>query len=262
MTTIAVLCDPPRDGLVLPALPETSPLSTAEATELYAAMLQDACRAVEASGGELLVNYRPDDALPEHDGQTKTPESESESESEDEAEAHVRAVVANTLDDPDVARFERQVGETFSGRAGNTATHLLEREGVGTVAIVKPNAPFLSRQQIDTAAMKLRRSPVILGPSTDGRVYYAGFRETIDYADAYTAPAVETLTDRAIEAGHEVDFLPLFPVVESGTDLAEALALIRARQRAGRLVPEHTTAFLDSLGLSIVESEHGLDLTR
>ncbi|WP_248907184.1 hypothetical protein [Halocatena marina] len=266
MTTIAVLCDPPRDGLVLTALPETSPLSTTEATELYTAMLQDACRAVEASGGELLVNYRPDDALPEHDGQTKTVESELESEpkseSKDEAEAHVRAVVDNTLDDPDVARFERQVGETFSGRAGNTATHLLEREGVGTVAIVKPNAPFLSRQQIDTAAMKLRRSPVILGPSTDGRVYYAGFRETIDYADAYTAPAVETLTDRAIDAGHEVDFLPQFPVVESGTDLAEALALIRARRRAGRLVPEHTTAFLDSLGLSIVECEHGLDLTR
>lgn len=255
MTTVVVLCDPPRDGLVLPDLPETSPLSSAEASDLYAAMLKDVCRAIEASGGELLVNYRPENALPEH-------EHEHEHEHDDQtAEAEIRAVVRGILDDPDAARFERQVGETFAGRAGNTATHLLEREDVGSVAIVTPSAPFLSRQRIDTAAMKLRRSSVILGPSTDGRVYYAGFTEPIDYADAYAAPAVETLTDRAADAGHEVDFLPMSPLIESGSDLADALSLLRARQRAGRIVPEHTSAFLDEHSLVIADDD-GLTLTR
>lgn len=255
MTTVVVLCDPPRDGLVLPGL-QTSTLSTDERTALYTAMLKDVCRAVEASGGELLVNYRPDDSLPEYDGRT------AETETETDSKAEVRSVVREALDDPDAARFEQQVGETFAGRAGNTATHLLERESVGSVALVTPNAPFLSRQRIDTAAMKLRRSPVVLGPSTEGRVYYAGFTEPIDYADAYDSPAVETLTDRALNAGHETDFLPMEPLIESETDLADALALIRARTRAGRTVPEHTSAFLDEHDVSVVEDERGLKLSR
>jgi glycosyltransferase A (GT-A) superfamily protein (DUF2064 family) len=261
MTTVAVLCDPPRDGLVLPDLPGTSPLSTSEATDLYTAMLKDVCGAVEASGGDLLVNYRPNDTLPDHANE-QTTETETEIESETDSEAELRAVVRGTLDDPDAARFERQIGETFAGRAGNTATHLLEQEEVGSVAIVKPGGAFLSRQQIDTAAMKLRRHSVVLGPSTRGRVYYAGFKATIDYADTYASPAIETLTDRALDAGHETDFLPMLPVIETGNDLTNALALIRARQRAGRIVPEHTTAFLDDCGLTLVESEGDLELKR
>lgn len=254
MTTLAVLCDPPRDGLVLSDLPETSPLSISEATNLYTAMLKDVCVAVEASGGDLLVNYRPDDSLP--GSRTRT------SETEVAVKAEVQSVVRNALDDPDAARFERQVGETFSGRAGNTATHLLEQEGVGSVAIIQPNAPLLSRQHIDTAAMKLRQYPVVLGPSTEGRVYYAGFEATIDYADAYVTPAVETLTDRALAAGHEVDFLAMQPVVEQGDDLATLLALIRARQRAGRIVPEYTTEFLDESGLIVTEENGNQTLAR
>lgn len=240
MTTVAVLCDPPRDGLVLPELPATSPLSESEATTLYTAMLQDVCSAVEASGGELLVNYRPEDDLPDR----------SDCSEDTDAEQEVRTVVTDAISDSENVRFERQVGQTFSGRAGNTATHLLEREETNSVAVVTPHAPLLSRQRIDTAAMKLRRSSVVLGPASAGRVYYAGFTETIDYADAYDAPAVETLTDRASEADHEVDFLAMDPFLETGSDLADVVALLRARQRAGRIVPEHTADAIEALGLS------------
>lgn len=246
MTMVAVLCDPPRDGLVLPALSATSVLSVTEATELYTAMMKDVCLAVEASGGELLVNYRPEESLPDH-------------EEGGDAETELRAVVAEALSDPDSARFERQVGQTFSGRAGNTATHLLEREEKDSVAIVTPNT-VLTRHLIDTAAMKLRRSPVVLGPAFGGRVYYAGFTETIDFADSYWPPAIETLTDRAVETGHEVDFLEQAPLVEDETDLAALVALCRARQRAGRIVPEHTIAAIDDYGLSTDDGK--LRLTR
>ena len=238
MTTVAILCDPPREG-VLSTLADTSPLTPDECSDLYAAMLGDVCRSVETSGGELLVNYRGDDALPE-----------------------LRGVVRDALSDPDEARFEVQVGETFAGRAGNTATHLLDREGVATVAIVEPTAAFLARSHIDSAAMKLRSSDIVLGPSTRGRAYYAGFGEPIDFADAYAAPAVGTLTDRGIDAGHDVDYMPMLPVVETGEDLADALSLIRARRRAGRIIPRRTAAMLDDVGVDVAADGDDLTLVR
>jgi hypothetical protein len=245
MTTVCVLCDPPREGLVLPVIAEETPLSAAEAAGLYGAMLKDVCAAVAASGGDLLVNYRPDDALPDAEGPA-------------DSLTQVRGTVEGAID-AEQARFEVQVGETFAGRAGNTVTHLLEREEVTTAAVVEPTAAFLVRSVVDEAAMKLRRSEVVLGPSTRGRVYYAAFGSTVDFADAYDPPAQVTLTERGLAAGHDVDFLPTLPVVETGGDLLTAVATIEARRAAGRPVPEHTAAFLDGLGLS-VGGEAGLEL--
>ena len=65
MTIVCVLVDPPRPGLVLPELVATAPVSAEAAADLYVAALRDVCRAAEASGGDLLVNYRPDEAIPE-----------------------------------------------------------------------------------------------------------------------------------------------------------------------------------------------------
>jgi hypothetical protein len=250
MTTVAVLVDPPRPGLVLESLPDSTPLSTGEAAELYSAMCRDVCRAVEASGGELLVNYRADEDLP------------AEFTSEESAEAEVRAMLRPVLESPDDARFEVQVGSTFAGRVGNTITHLLDQEEVTTAAAVEPTAALLSRQTIDNAAMKLRRHEVVLGPAFGGRVYYAGFGDPVDFADAYAPPAVETLTERALDADCSVDFLEMQPVVETGADLVTALAQLRARERAGRLRPEHVTAYLDEIGLTVTEGADGLELDR
>lgn len=236
MTTVAVLADPPEERFVLPDL-AAGPLDESTAAALYTAMLQDVCRAVEASGGDLLVNYRPDDQVP--DGV--------------DAEAEVRAAVTDVLDAPGDARFEVQVGSSHAARVGNTVTHLLEREGVDTAAVVTPRAALLARQQIDSAAMKLRSSEVVLGPATDGRVYYAGFAAPIDFTDAYAAPAVETLTDRALDEGFDVDFLPTQPLLETPHDLRSVVPLMRARRRAGRVVPPRTTALVDELGLRVVD---------
>lgn len=250
MTTVAILVDPPRPGLVLPELPNTSPLSAAEAADLYAAMTRDVAVAVERSGGDLLVNYRPDDALP------------AEYRVEESAEAAVRAVVRGALADPDAARFEVQVGETFAGRVGNTVTHLLEREGVDSAAVVEPTAPFLGRTDIDSAAMKLRRSEVVLGPAPDGRVHYAAFADTIDFQEAYATPVVRTLTERAREAGHTVDVVPMLPVIETGPDLAGALSLARARDTADLAIPEHFASRCDDLGLAVTADDDNLRIVR
>ena len=244
MTTIAVLADPPREGLVFERLVETSPLTASGAADLYAAFLQDILRAVDSSGGELLVNYRPEDLLADAHRTGTDPETE------------LRELAAATLPDLEEVRFEPQVGSTFTARAGNTATHLLETEEVRSVAIVEPNVPTLTRKEIDSAAMKLRSNETVLGPSERGRVYYAGFTDPIDFADAYHPPALVTLSDRAIDADHDVAFLPHLPTVETGDDLTTLLAEIEARRTTDSAVPAHTARVIDDLGLRI-EVEDG-----
>lgn len=241
MTVVAVLADPPRPGLALPQLAATSPLSESDAAELAAAMLKDVLRAVEASGGELLVNYRPDDLLPE-----------SAIDPERSAESELRAVAEDALDDPEAARFEVQVGSTPSARAGNTITHLVEQEGVQSAAVVRGDAPLLRRSTIDAAAMNLRTNEVVLGPSTDGRVYYAGFTTSIDFEAALTTPELETLVDRANDAGLDTEFIGMFPTVRTGSDLATLVSSIRARWQAGRVVPQHTAELIVETGLTVV----------
>ncbi|MFQ3320577.1 MAG: hypothetical protein ACI8UR_000100 [Natronomonas sp.] len=247
MTTVAVLCDPPRPGLVLSELVASSPLEELEAADLYAALLKDSVAAAERSGGELLVNYRSDDALPV---------------AGEDAETAVRNVVAEALDDLDDVRFEVQVGESFAGRAGNTATHLLETEEVGSVAITRPEAAFLARTEIDESAMKLRSSEVILGPAPGGRVYFAAFREPIDYADAYTAPAIETLTDRGLDAGLDVDFLGTKPYVETAVDLADVITEVRTRRKAAGVVPRYLAEWVADSDLVVEPTDDGLTLAR
>ncbi|PSP82931.1 hypothetical protein BRC83_07765 [Halobacteriales archaeon QS_1_68_17] len=233
MTTVALLADAP-EGDVLPELVAGTPLSAAEASTLYGAMLADVARAVARSGGDLLVNYADEDG----------------------AETAIRETLDRWLDGPD-ARYEVQVGSTFSARAGNTVTHLLDREDERSVAVVEPTAAFLGRQQIDSAAMKLRSSEVVLGPTTGGRVYYAGFTEPVDFDDAFAPPAVETLVRRAREAGLSVDFLPMLPVVETPTDLLTALPVLAARTRAERIRPGATASVLDDLGLAVAPGDGG-----
>lgn len=238
MTVVAVLCDPPRPGLVLPELVEAGTLTPEGAADLYAAMLKDTFLAVDRSGGELLVNYRPEELLPE-----------AHSDPDDTAAAEVRALAADALADLDDVRFEVQVGSSYAARAGNTATHLLREEDADSVAVVRGTAPFVTRSTIDSAAMKLRSTPVVLGPAPGGRVFYAAFTEPVDFADAFAAPEVATLTARGDAADLGVDFLPMQPVLRTPTDLETVLPLLEARRDAERIVPRHTAPVVAELGL-------------
>jgi hypothetical protein len=238
MTVVCVLCDPPRPGLALSDLVESGPLTAEEAADLYAALLKDTFVAVERSGGDLLVNYRPEELLPE-----------AYRRDEGDAEAAVRALAADALSDLDDVRFEVQVGSSYAARAGNTATHLLREEDADSVAVVRGTAPFLTRATVDSAAMKLRSTPVVLGPAPEGRVFYAAFTEPIDFADAFAAPEVATLAARGDEADLDVDFLPMQPVLRTPADLDTVLPLLAARRDAGRIVPKETAPLVAELGL-------------
>jgi glycosyltransferase A (GT-A) superfamily protein (DUF2064 family) len=246
MTVVALMLDPPRAGLSLPDLAATSPLNDEEAAELAAAMAKDVMRAVDRSGGDLLVNFRPDDLLPEAH-QTDT-----------SAEAEVRALAADALDDLGEVRFEPQVGSTPSARAGNTVTHLLREEGAGSVAIVPGNTPFVTRTGIDQAAMQLRNNQVVLGPGQSGAVYYAGFKDTIDFSEALETPPLWHLTDLARdEEEYTTEFLPMQPTVRTGEELGTVVAQIRARVAAQRIVPEFTATRIQEWGLIVDEDDDG-----
>lgn len=244
MPTVAVLADPPVAGAALPELADATPLSPTDVARLYGAMLADVCEAVQTGVGELLVNYRPAEQVP--------------------ADVDSQSAIADAIEDevprPGDVRYEVQVGERFAGRAGNTATHLLESEGVDSVVLAEPTAAFLSREVVGSVAMKLRTRDAVLGPTTRGRVYLTGLAAPIDFADAFEPPAIETLTARAREADLDVGFAPMLPVIESADDLLTAVPSLRARVRAGRNAPPRTAAVVDDLGLRVVERDGDLAL--
>ena len=261
VTLHVLVVDPPRPGLSLPGLVD-GPLSADAAADLYAASVKDEMVAAARSGGELLVNFPTDDQLPA-DHRTENP-----------PEAELRGLAEEALDDPGSARFEVQVGSTFAARAGNAATHLLAEEEEDSVAVMRGTAPTLGRTALDGAAMKLRRNEVVVGPGSGGRVAYLGLSELVDFEGAYEPPTadpggtgddedrdeptgrvteVEDLVERGGEAGHDVAFLASHPVIEDGAGLATAVAEIRARLRAGSIVPAHTAEAVERLGLRVVE---------
>ena len=265
MTLHCLVVDPPRPGLALPGLVD-GPLSAESAAELYAASVTDAMVAAARSGGELLVNYPTDEQLPETHRTGTSPE------------AALRDLAEAALEEPAEARFEVQVGSTFGARAGNAATHLLAEEDEDSVAILRGTAPTLGRTALDGVAMKLRRHQAVVGPGTGGRAAYLGLSEPIDFEGTFEPPAtdsdggdgpqggpgdagdghateVEDLVGRGVEAGHALAFLPMHPVIEDEAGLAAAVAEIRARRRAGSIVPEHTAEAVERLGLRVVEAD-------
>jgi len=226
MTTVVVLAEPPAAGDPLPELDGT--LTTDQRQSLSRAMLADVCTALQHGEADLVVNYPPDE---------RTPEGV-------DPETAVRDVIGPAVPAPAEVRYEVQVGETKASRIGNAITHLLETENEPTAGFVEPTAPFLRREHVGNAAMSLRSSEVVLGPSTDGRVYFGAFQEPIDFENAFASPAVETLTERAGSAGQAVDFLPMLPRIETERDLATALPLLRARVQTERIVPVQTAEWV------------------
>ena len=238
---VVVPVSPSREGLVLSSLAERTVLTEREAVELYEAAVVDTLRSVVASGGDLLVNYRDDETLP--DSVSGDPEAE------------IRELATAALGDLEDVRFERQVGSTRSARIGNTVTHLLEQEDATSVGVLEPTAPLIGRTEIDGAAMSLRRHDVVLGPSSGGRTYFAGFGESIDFTDSDAVPELATLAERADDAGLGVGFAPMLPTIATESGLCATIAGGRARAVADRSQGATTTAIADEIGVGVGEGE-------
>lgn len=243
MTVHALLVGSPGTGPALAGLVDDDP--TEATARLEAAALRDAAAAVAASGGELLVNHPDEDRLAPAGDDARTPREE------------LRGLLEDVVPAIDDVRFEVQVGDSFEARAAHVVTHLLEQEGVDSVAVLDGRAPTLDRTALDQAAMKLRRSEVVLGPAAGGRVAYAGFASPVDLAETWSPPEVATLASRGVAAGHDVDFLPVQPHLDDPTGPATLVSVLTARRAAGRRVPAHTATAVEELGLQVVDTPGG-----
>lgn len=235
MTTMVVPARRPTGGILSERHGDL--FAPAEAERLYRASFADVCETVLHGDADLLVNY-PDSAW--FDGDV-------------DPEAELRAVLDTELSDSQDVRYEVQVGDSRSGRIGNALTHLLDTEDERTVAVIEPTVPLFARENVGTLAMKLRTSDVVLGPAESGRVYLAGFCESIDFTDAFAPPATETITDRGLASGLAIEYLPVLPRIDSETGLATTVSLVRSRARANRRVPPRTAAAIDDFDLSVDE---------
>lgn len=254
MVTVHVLVvDPPRPGLALPGLTgEASSgegsLGTEAAATLAGAMIQDIAIAAASGGGDLLVNHPTEDQL---DGSHRTGLEPAE---------ELAALLEDTPIALDTVRFEPQVGSSFEARVGNTVMHLLQEEGEASVGVLDGQSPTLERTALDSAAMKLRRSEVVVAPAPDGGVAYLGLTDPLDFEGAWRPPAIRSIVDGAVEAGHAVDFLPMHPRADDSKGLATLITVIEARRTAGRRIPEYTASAIDTLGLRVVQRDGRLDI--
>ena len=108
--------------------------------------------------------------------------------------------------------------------------------------------------------MKLRSTDVVLAPAPGGQVYFAAFGEPVDFADCYAPPAFETLVDRTLDAGLDVEFLETKPYLETPADLAGVLVSVRTRQKAEGLVPPYLAEWAATSELSVEPTPAGLEL--
>lgn len=249
MTVLAVLLDPPRPGLVLQDVYNTTPLTPEEAAMLYAAMAKDTVRAVAESGGELLVNYRTEADIPEQYRADKSVKEE------------ISALVSQAIDDPDIARFEKQVGSSFASRVGNTVTHLLTEEDADSVGVLDGKSPTIVRQTLDSAAMKVRQHDTVIAPGINGDWSYLAFTEPIDFTGIFAPPALVTIVHEIIDQDYSVDFLPIHPHITDETNLIMLVTLMKARAAANKITPPFTRDALDrfDLQLAITNGQYKLE---
>ncbi|RQG90216.1 hypothetical protein EA462_09525 [Natrarchaeobius halalkaliphilus] len=248
---VVVPVAPPRTDLACASLVETTPLTDAQAVALYEAAVTDVLRAAAASGGDLLVNYRDEGTIPDGVGGTGGAKTDEAGGSTADPEDEVRTLVGDALESVEDVRFERQVGSSHAARIGNTVTHLLEREDAGTVGVLEPTAPLVGRSEIDSASMSLRRYDAVLGPSSGGRVYFAGFCDPIDFTDAYATPSLATLARGVEAAGLNLGFAPVVPTIATESGLCATIAALEARRIAGRPGATATGRAVDELGLTV-----------
>ncbi|AWB27933.1 hypothetical protein [Halococcoides cellulosivorans] len=229
MPTIVVRTPPPVEAAVSDGPFAETALDTEALVTLREALLIDACRAVQASGSDLLVTVAPID-----------------SDADRAADRALDAVEATLDRDLETTpRIEPQVGSTPAARLGNTVTHLIEA-GASSVGVVFSGA-IVDRATLDQATIQLRTADVVLGPAPGGRVAYAGFTAPIDFADALASPAIRTLAERAVAADHDATTIDLIARASDPASLDGVTALIEARRLVGDRVPETLAAWIETV---------------
>lgn len=239
MTTVAVLVEDSSKRTLLSDLVERNVLSRGETGDLFEAMVRDVIGTVDRSGGEVVVAARTDDVdLGGTDPHGETDESLRHRFGE-AVEGELEVEVSG---ESDRASWIEAVLRS-----------LLDRPGVETAAVVPASVPMLERTHVDGAAMRLRRSSMVLGPDHRGGTFYVGTDGSAAFGGGLDPSVEVSLVREARRRGSEVDFLPVVPTVRGGRDLRWLVGHVEALRAAGRRVPARTAAWIDGVGATMTD---------
>ena len=212
----------PRPGAVKTRL--TPPLTPQQAANLYTAFVVDTAATVGASAADLkVIAHTPDDA-------------------EDS--------ISRLVENPDDFRFWPQE-EGNLGKRMNAALRRSFELGCDRAVIVGSDTPSLPHSVIDEGLELLKKTDVVIGPSTDGGYYLVGQRG----AEKQLFDGIQWSTGRVLEqslkqlGSSSLSLLDPWYDVDTAEDAAFLKIHLFVLKRAGTPVAPRTRAALEELDL-------------
>lgn len=215
MTATAVVLPAPADWVR--AVTDGTERSAEEAESVFWAAIADAVAAAAEGGGPMVV-YDADATL--------------------EGKGNV----------PDWLGTEYPVISGSAVAFSDVPGELARRHGEASVALVAGTCPLLGRRHVDAGAMRLRRNGVVIGADQTADWYYLGTSAELAASVDPTARPRELAT-WGTEAGADVDFMPMLPVVRDADSLAVIEELLAAHAVARTAAAPTTRATLERLGI-------------
>lgn len=141
-----------------------------------------------------------------------------------------------------------QTGNDLGSRMKN-AFREARRRGFGAAVIIGTDSPTLPVEYLREAFRRLRKSRLVLGPSTDGGYYLIGVKGPIPpifNGILWGGREVFSQTlDRLVRRGLQAELLPFWYDIDTTEDLHFLSAHIAFLERAGRSSPApHTSRML------------------
>lgn len=217
MTDVVLPLVPPDRQAARSALPTTDAIA-----DLFHATSADAATAVHESGGDLAFAV-----------------------ADDAARTFADTLSRSALPDAEVLRLELDV-DTGIADVGPALRAIRDHSDAASVGVIDPSVGLARRTHLDTAAMRLRREDVVIGPTPGGGWWYLGTRVGADELPEVLGDSVVGLLDGLDPDTLEVGFLPLLPIIEDDADLGGLRELLGAMTRADRSVAPYAAAWFES----------------
>lgn len=195
-----------------------------ELADLYHALCADAISAVDESGGELFLAT----------GATDTA-----------AQNFATDLQSAVLTDGDAAELLTVDRHEDQPDFRSALASVRNASPAASVGILNPCVTLLGRQQLDTAAMRLRRDDTVIGPTPAGGWYYLGTQLEIDAVPESLSDDLARIAKLFADDDWRLGFLPLLPVINAPTDIAHMRTLVVSMHRGNRPISPYTAAWLD-----------------
>lgn len=222
MTDIAVPAVRPAQRARRIGLPESEAI-----VDLFHAACADAASAVEESGGELYLAIT-----------TQEPPT-----GQRDARAFADELADTVLDED--ATILDVPGEDGVPDTTQTLASVRADSDAASVAVLDPRVPLIGRQHLDTAAMRLRRNDVVIGPTPTGGCYFVGTSLAADALPRVWDTDIDATTRALAETDNALGFIAILPRLAHADTISGITALVNAFNRSDQSVAPFTRACLD-----------------